>query len=121
MDDNMKKIAQFLSESVSPALREMDALRKQLSEAQQKIADYKTAERYEKIARLLEGKGTFADKSLEERVIALRKLAEEGANLDTLETSAKMMTPDGSIGKLAEVSSAGSGKDGFVATVLTFS
>lgn len=119
--DQMKKIAHFLASSVAPVLRQMDELQKKLATAEQRLAEYNEAERYAKIASFLDGKGGFAGKSLEERVRSLRKLAEEGADLNALETAAKMMTPDGNIGKVAEaVDSDNSGLSGFVRAVMTF-
>lgn len=119
----VENVSQFLSKTVAPALRKTAAdnqdLRKKLSAAEHQLNEYRLRERLEKIARSLEGKGTFAGTSLDERVRYIEKAA-ENADLDTLEKAADMLAPDGSLNsRLSEkVASGADAYNQLVATIM---
>lgn len=102
----IQNVSQFLLQTVAPAIRKSAAerheLRKKLASAEHELAQYKYAEKLEKIASKLEGKGQFAGLNFTERFNWVKNAAQDGANLETLEQAAEMMAPNGSFGTLSE-------------------
>ena len=102
----IQNVSQFFTETVAPALEKAAAerheLRKKLASAEQKLAEYAYAEKLEKIAVKLEGKGQFSGLDFAERLNYVKNAAANGANLDAFEQAAEMMAPNGSFGSVSE-------------------
>jgi hypothetical protein len=121
--EKLGEAKRFLSKTVAPTLvklaNQRDALMEKNAELERELSQYRRAERMQKIATTMEGKGAWVGTSFKDRYDYVKTAAAEGADLKELEAAVNMMTADGGIGTMAtKVASGGDTFSEFTAAIL---